>query len=85
MSMGLYVVCLQFMDNYEPTKADNYRKNVKTEDGVECQLDILDTAGMLKHIQSFQCYIQRILIYKRTPITRDTGDSFNNSEINLPP
>ena len=45
--MGLYVVCLQFMDNYEPTKADNYRKNVKTEDSVECQLDILDTAGLL--------------------------------------
>ena len=33
------------MDNYEPTKADNYRKNVKSDDGAECQLDILDTAG----------------------------------------
>ena len=33
------------MDNYEPTKADNYRKNVKSDDGTECQLDILDTAG----------------------------------------
>ncbi|KAI6649349.1 Ras-related protein Ral-A-like isoform X2 [Oopsacas minuta] len=39
------MVCLQFMDNYEPTKADNYRKTVKAEDGTECQLDILDTAG----------------------------------------
>lgn len=57
VSVGLSMVCLQFMDNYEPTKADNYRKNVKTEDGVECQLDILDTAGMLYDtFQSFSKY-----------------------------
>lgn len=32
------------MENYEPTKADNYRKKT-TVSGQECQIDILDTAG----------------------------------------
>ena len=35
---------LQFVEDYEPTKADSYRKKV-TLDGTECQIDILDTAG----------------------------------------
>ena len=34
----------QFVEDYEPTKADSYRKKVNL-DGQECQIDILDTAG----------------------------------------
>ena len=34
----------EFVEDYEPTKADSYRKKV-TLDGAECQIDILDTAG----------------------------------------
>ena len=32
------------MEDYEPTKADSYRKRL-TLNGSECQIDILDTAG----------------------------------------
>ena len=34
----------EFVEDYEPTKADSYRKNI-TLGGTECQIDILDTAG----------------------------------------
>ncbi|CAH0389676.1 unnamed protein product [Bemisia tabaci] len=34
----------EFVENYEPTKADSYRKEVVL-DGEEVQIDILDTAG----------------------------------------
>ncbi len=34
----------EFVEDYEPTKADSYRKKV-TIDGKEAQVDILDTAG----------------------------------------
>jgi Ras-related protein Ral-A len=34
----------EFVEDYEPTKADSYRKKVVI-DGQECQIDILDTAG----------------------------------------
>ncbi|KAF7241732.1 Ras-related protein Ral-B [Varanus komodoensis] len=40
---GLEVVHL-FVEDYEPTKADSYRKKVVL-DGEEVQIDILDTAG----------------------------------------
>ncbi|KAI9269189.1 small GTPase superfamily [Phascolomyces articulosus] len=33
-----------FVEEYDPTKADSYRKKVML-DGQECQIDILDTAG----------------------------------------
>jgi len=33
-----------FVEEYDPTKADSYRKKVDL-DGQECQIDILDTAG----------------------------------------
>ena len=36
--------CTQFVEDYEPTKADSYRKKVVL-DGEEVQIDILDTAG----------------------------------------
>lgn len=34
----------QFVEDYEPTKADSYRKKVVL-DGEDVQIDILDTAG----------------------------------------
>lgn len=34
----------EFVEDYEPTKADSYRKNIVLA-GNECQIDILDTAG----------------------------------------
>lgn len=34
----------EFVEDYEPTKADSYRKKLVL-DGEECQIDILDTAG----------------------------------------
>ncbi|KAL5496473.1 hypothetical protein EMCRGX_G012768 [Ephydatia muelleri] len=34
----------EFVEDYEPTKADSYRKKVVLN-GQECQIDILDTAG----------------------------------------
>lgn len=34
----------EFVEDYEPTKADSYRKKVVL-DGVDVQIDILDTAG----------------------------------------
>ncbi|KAI8082640.1 small GTPase superfamily [Gilbertella persicaria] len=33
-----------FVEEYDPTKADSYRKKVVL-DGMDCQIDILDTAG----------------------------------------
>ena len=38
------ILNLQFVEDYEPTKADSYRKKVVL-DGEEVQIDILDTAG----------------------------------------
>lgn len=34
----------EFVEDYEPTKADSYRKNICLG-GQDCQIDILDTAG----------------------------------------
>jgi hypothetical protein len=42
-SFGLF---LQFVEDYEPTKADSYRKKVML-DSHEVQVDILDTAGQV--------------------------------------
>ncbi|KAF9935692.1 hypothetical protein BGZ65_003143 [Modicella reniformis] len=47
--VGKSALTLQFMygdfvEEYDPTKADSYRKKIAL-DGKECQIDILDTAG----------------------------------------
>ncbi|CAO3678147.1 unnamed protein product [Umbelopsis ramanniana] len=47
--VGKFALTLQYMygdfvEEYDPTKADSYRKKVVL-DGQECQIDILDTAG----------------------------------------
>lgn len=35
----------EFEESYDPTKADSYRKRIKTAGGRWCEIDILDTAG----------------------------------------
>lgn len=44
LTLSWSVVLPQFVEDYEPTKADSYRKKVVL-DGEEVQIDILDTAG----------------------------------------
>ena len=39
-------IFMQFVEDYEPTKADSYRKKVVL-DGQDSQIDILDTAGQV--------------------------------------
>ena len=39
-----FLFSVQFVEDYEPTKADSYRKECEI-DGEKCQADILDTAG----------------------------------------
>ena len=43
-AISLCLLFFQFIEDYEPTKADSYRKKVVL-DGEEVQIDILDTAG----------------------------------------
>ncbi|KAI0244343.1 hypothetical protein L0F63_004264 [Massospora cicadina] len=43
-ALTLQYMYADFVEEYDPTKADSYRKKVVL-DGVECQIDILDTAG----------------------------------------
>jgi Ras-related protein Ral-A len=50
-----------FVEEYDPTKADSYRKKV-TLDGTECQIDILDTAGQEEYAAvSFVYFIETCL------------------------
>eukprot|EP00123_Amoebidium_parasiticum_P008214 comp18652_c0_seq1/m.20286 comp18652_c0_seq1/g.20286 ORF comp18652_c0_seq1/g.20286 comp18652_c0_seq1/m.20286 type:complete len:191 (-) comp18652_c0_seq1:206-778(-) len=43
-ALTLQFMYAEFVEDYEPTKADSYRKKVVV-DGEEVQIDILDTAG----------------------------------------
>jgi len=43
-ALTLQYMYQEFVEDYEPTKADSYRKQV-TIDGEECAVNILDTAG----------------------------------------
>eukprot|EP00055_Hartaetosiga_balthica_P006446 m.20217 g.20217 ORF g.20217 m.20217 type:complete len:194 (+) comp5226_c0_seq1:364-945(+) len=43
-ALTLQYMYAEFVEDYEPTKADSYRKTVNLE-GTECTVDILDTAG----------------------------------------
>ncbi|CAG8524850.1 1212_t:CDS:2 [Paraglomus brasilianum] len=49
-----------FVEEYDPTKADSYRKKV-TLDGQDCQIDILDTAGQEEYAADFREQISRVL------------------------
>jgi len=50
---------LQFVEDYEPTKADSYRKKVVL-DGEEVQIDILDTAGQ-EDYAAIRCVCQSLV------------------------
>ncbi|EFP10460.1 CRE-RAL-1 protein [Caenorhabditis remanei] len=51
----------EFVEEYEPTKADSYRKKVVL-DGEECSIDILDTAGQEDYsaIRQFQTFFLQV-------------------------
>jgi GTPase SAR1 family protein len=53
------------VEDYEPTKADSYRKKVLL-DGVEVQIDILDTAGQEDYagmqLRVFCCRLLLIIV-----------------------
>ena len=56
------------MEDYEPTKADSYRKKVVL-DGEEVQIDILDTAGQ----EDYVAYIYKAgkIEIQRPPLTAE--------------
>lgn len=52
----------QFLEKYEPTKADSYRKRIHLHHGSECQIDILDMEdyagirdGYIRGGEGFMC------------------------------
>lgn len=50
------------MEDYEPTKADSYRKKVVL-DGEEVQIDILDTAGQEDYAAIRDNYFRYCIVY----------------------
>lgn len=44
-ALALRFMFNDFTDDYDPTKADSYRRTYRTLDGRDCTIDILDTAG----------------------------------------
>ena len=69
----------EFVEDYEPTKADSYRKKVVV-DGREFQIDILDTAGQESYISIRDHYFRTgegfLLIFSLTDLEsfRETAD-----------
>lgn len=56
-SLTLQFMYNDFVDEYEPTKADSYRKDV-TIDGEEVNLDIMDTAGQEEYANVRDNYLR---------------------------
>ncbi|VDN43126.1 unnamed protein product [Gongylonema pulchrum] len=51
-----------FVEKYDPTIEDSYRKQVEV-DGQQCMLEILDTAGTVSFsLKSFLCHYVRELL-----------------------
>eukprot|EP00051_Salpingoeca_urceolata_P031903 m.13445 g.13445 ORF g.13445 m.13445 type:complete len:196 (+) comp4572_c0_seq1:272-859(+) len=56
-ALTLQFMYAEFVEDYEPTKADSYRKKVDL-DGEACQVDILDTAGMEDYAAIRDTYVR---------------------------
>lgn len=56
-SLTLQFMYNDFVDEYEPTKADSYRKDVSI-DGEEVNLDIMDTAGQEEYANVRDNYLR---------------------------
>jgi small GTP-binding protein len=65
-----------FVEEYDPTTADSYRKNHEV-DGQKCQLDILDTAGQEEYMRDNYYRLGEgfLIVYSIT--MRDTFRSVN--------
>ena len=50
-----------FVEEYEPTTADSYRKIIEV-DNEKCQLDILDTAGQEEYVCSIVVFYDIFLL-----------------------
>ena len=64
--VGKSALTLQFMygdfvEEYDPTRADSYRKRMEL-DGRDCQIDILDTAGQEEYAAVHSYYKKYLLI-----------------------
>lgn len=57
----------EFVEDYEPTKADSYRKKVIL-DGEEVQIDILDTAGQEDYAAIRFVSVFRVTIKSLSPL-----------------
>uniref|UniRef100_A0A663MCF7 RAS like proto-oncogene A n=1 Tax=Athene cunicularia TaxID=194338 RepID=A0A663MCF7_ATHCN len=82
----------EFVEDYEPTKADSYRKKVVL-DGEEVQIDILDTAGQEDYAAIRDNYFRSgegfLCVFSITELesfaaTADFRKNLFNEEIKLP-
>ncbi|KAG5462948.1 MAG: P-loop containing nucleoside triphosphate hydrolase protein [Olpidium bornovanus] len=64
-----------FVEEYDPTKADSYRKKVMLDDA-ECQIDILDTAGQEEYAAArFRAILAKLCLFCFSVDDRGTDPS----------